>query len=125
MEILNHQDERTMLTVVQHEVSQERKGPDLTLLRTEVGQPLVGYRHVEKLEEQGRVVFWPELSTLQIALDFGRDDLRPVSLGDTTSLAEQVTHWEIGGSVAIGKAVAFPVEHRLASQTAAEFCEQP
>jgi hypothetical protein len=35
MEILNHKDERTMPAVVQHKVSQECKGPDLTLLRTE------------------------------------------------------------------------------------------
>jgi hypothetical protein len=64
MEILNHQDERTLLTVVQHEVSQEGKGPDLPLLRTEARQPLVVHGHVQKLEEQGCVVFWPELSVL-------------------------------------------------------------
>jgi hypothetical protein len=50
MEILKHKDERTMLAVVQHKVSQECKGPDLTLLRTEARQPLVVYAHAEKLE---------------------------------------------------------------------------
>jgi hypothetical protein len=65
------------------------------------------------------------LSVLQIPLDFGRDDLLSIRLGDTTSLAEQVTHGEIGGDAAIWKAVPFPVEHRLASQTVVEFCEQP
>jgi len=125
MEILNHKDERTLLTVVQHEVSQECKGPDLTFLRTEVHQQRVIHRHVEKLEQQGRPILWQELSGLQIPPDFCCDDLLSISLGDTASLAEQVTHWEIGGDAAIWKAVSFPVEHRLASQTAVEFCEQP
>ena len=93
MEILNHKDERTLLTVVQHEVSQECKGPDLTFLRTEVHQQRVIHRHVEKLEQQGRLVLWHELGVLQIPPDFGRDDLLSISLGDTTALAEQVTHW--------------------------------
>jgi len=53
MEILNHKDERTLLTVVQHEVSQECKGSDLTFLWTEAHQQRVIYRHVEKLEQQG------------------------------------------------------------------------
>jgi hypothetical protein len=56
MEILYHKDERTLLTVVQHEVSQECKGPDLPFLWTEGHQQRVIHRHVEKLEQQGHSV---------------------------------------------------------------------
>ncbi|MDP9144918.1 MAG: hypothetical protein M3N43_09545 [Actinomycetota bacterium] len=125
MEILHRQDKRTLLTVVQHEVSQECKGLGFPFLWTPARPPLVVYGHIEKLEEHGCVVFGAELSVLEIALDFGRDDLRFVNLGDPTALTAQATHREVGGRAAIGQAVSFPVEHRLASQTAMKFCEQP
>jgi len=57
VEVLNREDQRTLLTVVQYEVSQECKGPDLAFLRAGVRQPRVVYGDIEELEQQGLSVF--------------------------------------------------------------------
>jgi hypothetical protein len=123
MEILHHHDERMLLTVMPHEVSEEGKGPGLPVLGAVPRQQCLMHRDVEQLEQQGRPVLWDELGVLQIPPDFRRDDLLSICLSDVTSLAEQGTHGQIGRRAAIGKAMSFPVAHRLASQTVVEFCE--
>jgi hypothetical protein len=57
--------------------------------------------------------------------NLGGDVCGAVCGRDSTDLAEQLEHRQIRGRTAVGQAMAFAVDHRLAVETVGEFGEQP
>src|SRR6266542_4125149 len=123
MQILDHEDDRALLTAAQAPCAERIERPHLDRLSAELCKGRV-VTHAEQVQEirSIRVRLQPDL--LKAETHLLSDQLRLIAVLDATVGAHEIQDWHVRDVSCIRKASAFEVCQRFGSQTASKLVDQ-
>jgi hypothetical protein len=125
MQILNHDEQWTLLTSGQAHLTQEGKRPQLDRFRSEQRQTVCLRWQAKEVTQEWYAVIRVYVELLEGCTHLYSYCFCVVCLGDTAALAEELAEGHIGHGASIGLAMAFHIYHPVRLYALPKLIEEP
>ncbi len=106
VEVLDRQNQRLLLTTIEHQVSQGGKRPVFQRLWCELGQLLRAVLTPQEPEQIRRICFRVHPDLLQHLAHFRGDNRRGIILRHAAEAPQEIGHCGVGDRLSIGQAMS-------------------